>query len=861
MKQIIRGFNGTTSKEVSERELKHTKLAREAATEGFVLLKNDNQILPIMPGQSIALYGAGAKHTIKGGTGSGDVNERASVSIYDGIKNAGYVISNERWLLAYDDIYNKARLVWKEAILKKAEEINNFFEAYSTTPFMLPCGDELDEEEALNDGANIAIFVLSRVAGENADRHDTKGDFLMTDEEEALLSQVSRCYSKVVVVINTGGLVDLNNIEKYENVFVIVQFMQAGQEGGNAFADILSGKVSPSGKMTDTWALSYNDYPNAATFSHKSGDVFAEHYYEGIYVGYRYFDTFDVPVRYSFGHGLSYTEFDIKFKEALVITETDAMPRVSLTVEVANIGEKYAGKEVVQIYVSCPQKKLIKEFRRLVAFAKTDLLSPEQKQTLQISFPIDSLASYDESQAAWIMEGGCYGIWIGNSLANANLCSALELDGEAVVMQCEHICPLQQELTELTPAREKVQVKEQEWIAKIAEEALPDISISAKSIPVKVAKYTTEIAPMEGKAAEIVNALSKEQLIQLTTGEIVTGGAETFGASGTTAPGSAAETPKVAEGEPWNLSSIVLADGPAGLRLIQHYEVYENKVQQFYIMDALEGGFFAKKNPIKGELYYQYCTAIPVGTLLAQTWNTELITEIGQMIGKEMEEFFVTLWLAPGMNIHRNPLCGRNFEYYSEDPLLSGMMAAAMTKGVQRQPGCGTTIKHFACNNQEDNRLGSDSIVSERALREIYLKGFEIAIKSSQPMSVMTSYNLINGVHTANSYDLCTKVAREEWGFRGAIMTDWTTTTNSTAGVCTASGCMHAQNDMIMPGFLEDHEDIQKALDNGSLNIDEVKRCVYNTVRLILQSNRYENAVSYTEQFDELKSYIDVIVQ
>ena len=258
----------------------------------------------------------------------------------------------------------------------------------------------------------------------------------------------------------------------------------------------------------------------------------------------------------------------------------------------------------------------------------------------------------------------------------------------------------------------------------------------------------------------------------------------------------------------------------------------------------------------EGTTYYQYCTALPVGTLLAQTWDVNLLKEAGEMIGREMELFNVTLWLAPGMNIHRNPLCGRNFEYYSEDPLLSGMMASAITLGVQKVPGCGTTIKHFACNNQEDNRMGSDSVLSERALREIYLKGFEIAVKNSQPMSIMTSYNQINGVHAANSYDICTKAARDEWGFAGAIMTDWTTTTASTAGVCTAAGCMRAGNDMVMPGVKEDHDNIRKELKEGTLEISALQRCICNTVNLVLQSNQYEDAVSYSSRFEKLDTYM-----
>ena len=254
---------------------------------------------------------------------------------------------------------------------------------------------------------------------------------------------------------------------------------------------------------------------------------------------------------------------------------------------------------------------------------------------------------------------------------------------------------------------------------------------------------------------------------------------------------------------------------------------------------SIEHGFLARNADIEGaEYYYQYCTAFPIGTLLAQTWDKEVMHEVGKAVAEEMNEFYVTLWLAPGMNIHRNPLCGRNFEYYSEDPLLSGKMAAAMTDGVQSVYGCGTTIKHYACNNQEDNRMGSNSVISERTLREIYLKGFEIAVKESQPMSIMTSYNLVNGIHAANNYDLCTKAARDEWGFKGVFMTDWTTTHNGPD--CTASGCMRAGNDLVMPGIPGDHDNIRAALADGSLPLEQLKLRIAHLVDIVWKSNRYE---------------------
>ncbi|MDY2937700.1 MAG: glycoside hydrolase family 3 C-terminal domain-containing protein [Fusicatenibacter sp.] len=856
-KAKVRTFNGTTSNEITPRELQNGVLARKAAGEGFVLLKNENHFLPIAKGGKIGLYGAGAVRTIKGGTGSGDVNERASVNIWQGMVNAGYEVTSAAWLESYEKLYQQSRLEWKNVILRKMEEQElNFFDAYSVTPFFMPCGDSLDEEAAKKDGASTAIFVLARIAGENKDRFDVEGDYFISKEEKALLSQVCEAYENVVLVINTGGLMDLAFADEFENIRSIVQYVQAGQEGGNAFADLVTGAITPSGKMTDTWALTYQDYPNAATFSYKSGDVSVEKYEEGIFVGYRYFDTFDIPVRYCFGFGLSYTEFSMQAEDLQVSGLGTMNPRVSVKVKVANIGDTYSGKEVVQIYASCPVGKLPKEFRRLAGFAKTKLLSPGEQEELTVSFPLYQLASYDEEKAAWILEKGTYGIWVGNSLDASEISGTIVLDEDAVMVQCENICPLKEDLTVMKLDQDKAAAKEAEWKERAV--GKKTVFVSAKEIPTEIVDYSNPLEELPGEAGSIVNSLSEEQLILLATGDPSRDQGNALGSAGVSVPGAAAETSQTASSEPWNVACIALADGPAGLRLKKEYQVENGEIVPTDFLSALEGGFFAEAQEKRGVSYYQYCTAIPVGTLLAQSWNLDLIKEVGEMIGHEMELFNVTLWLAPGMNIHRNPLCGRNFEYYSEDPLLAGMMAGAMTLGVQKVPGCGTTIKHFACNNQEDNRMGSDSILSERTLREIYLKGFEIAVKNSQPMSIMTSYNLINGVHAANCYDTCTKAARNEWGFAGAIMTDWTTTNVQIKGECTAAGCMRAGNDMVMPGLPMDHENIREELAKGTLSMEELKRCIYNTVNIVLQSNQYEGAVSYLDQFDDLDTYLTV---
>lgn len=848
MKLRKRGYVGTTSTVMSQREKDNAILAREAAAEGFVLLKNEAQTLPLKPGTKIGLYGAGAVRTIKGGTGSGDVNNRYNVNIYDGLKNAGYEITSAEWLEGYDRGYLAARESWKSEIFRKlTEECNgNFFEAYSTTPFSMPAGAAIDEAAAKEDGAEIGMYVLARIAGENADRRDEAGDYYITEEERAQIAVLCEAYEKVILVVNTGGLIDLAFTDEFPNITAVLQFVQAGQEGGNALADVISGKVTPSGKLVDSWALDYMDYPNAAYFSHKSGDVYREEYREGIYVGYRYFDTFDVPVRYSFGYGLSYTEFDIKVTGISKQISAQGKPTLSVSVDVINTGAAYSGKEVVQVYVSCPQGKLPKEFRRLAAFGKTKLLAPGETQSLTLSMELYQLASYSEEQAAWLLETGTYGIWVGNALSTAALCGTFVLDETKVLVQCEHICPLKESLEELQPDKAKLEEKQTAWLRKAEERKLPKVQISAKELPTETVVYEKLQDQYPGRAGEIVDQLSTEELIALATGDPAKDqGASALGSAGQTVPGAAAETVTVAEKAPYYVASIVLADGPAGLRLRSEYQVREDgSIDGGDFLDGFENGYFAEPKESKGIVYHQYCTAIPVGTLLAQSWNLELMHTLGRMIAGEMNEFEVTLWLAPGMNIHRNPLCGRNFEYYSEDPLLAGSMAAAMTQGVQSIPGCGTTIKHFACNNQEDNRMGSDSILSERTLREIYLKGFETAIRSAQPMAMMTSYNLINGVHAANNYDICTKAARDEWGFAGAIMTDWTTTTDSTAGECTAAGCMKAGNDMVMPGDMRDHASIRQALKDGTLDIRELKRCVYHTIKIILQSNQYEDVKS-----------------
>lgn len=821
-----RSFTGVRSNEPQAYEQPHRELARRAAREGIVLLKNENRALPLAPGSKVALFGTGAGRTVKGGTGSGDVNERDSVSVYQGMKNAGFTITNEDWVQGYEAAYMEARCAWRDDILKKADgDAMQFFNVYSASPFCVPAGPK-----AAPSDAETAIYVISRIAGEGSDRFNREGDYLLTPEEKEMLRDICSFYNKVIVAVNTGGLIDLSFLDEYP-VDALLQIVQPGMEGGNAFADIVSGKAVPCGKLTDSWAFRYEDYPSAATFSHNNGNVNREYYEEGIYVGYRYFDSFQVPVRYSFGYGISYTDFKVE-TENIRIRDTEK-PEAAVTVKVTNTGAVYSGREVVQIYGSAPEGRLEKEYRRLCAFAKTKELLPGESQQLEICFPLYQMASYEEKEAAWILEPGYYGIWVGTSLADSALEGMVCLEAEKVLAKTDNICPLREQLQELTLVSEKRRERYEAWTKDGIERGIPVIRTELAAAQTEIIDYAEPEENAEDEAVQLVNELDTEQLVLLATGDPGKGQGSNLGSSGISVPGSAGETSSCAEEK--GIPSIVLADGPAGLRLNQVYYVKDEKIVSLPFEASFEHGFFCPELVCEGEKYYQFCTAIPVGTLLAQTWDLELIEEIGKMIGDEMRRFCVTLWLAPGMNIHRNPLCGRNFEYYSEDPLVSGKMAAAMTKGVQSVAGCGTTIKHFACNNQEDNRMGSDSILSERALREIYLKGFEIAIKESHPLSIMTSYNLINGVHSANNYDLCTKAARREWGFDGVIMTDWTTTEQDET--CTAAGCMRAGNDLVMPGQPTDHANIRQELEAGTLRLQELKACIVRLVSVVLRTN------------------------
>ena len=723
------------------------------------------------------------------------------------MKEAGVTITSEDWLEDYEERYKNARNVWKEKILEDAKHVDNPFDAYANNPFILPEGRAVEARDIAD--AKAAVYVLSRISGEGKDRRRVKGDYYLSEREAADLFFLNEKKIPVILLLNAGGPIELTDIlENTENIKAILNISQPGQESGYAVADILLGNCVPSAKLTTTWARRYEDCPFAEDYSYLNGNLDTEEYKEGIFVGYRYFDSFGKKPLFPFGFGLSYTEFKIEFK-GIETSEKE----LTVEMKVTNIGDTYAGKEVVQIYASLPQTEVKKEYRRLVGYAKTKLLQPGEAETLKITVGQKELAYFSEEKHQWIVEKGNYGIWTGNSSVSLEYSSTVKVEQS---VSLEDTCVLEN----------TAEIEEELWKTYECRKTTADNShcIVFTSHPEEKKIYRSAYATEQ----------MAEDLIPLLYGNIAET-TSTLGAAGIRVPGTAGET---TEGllDKYGIPSLIMADGPAGIRLQQHYEVDRatDTVYGIGVLGALENGFLVDREEHEGaDQYYQYCTAFPVGTVMAQTWNRDLMQRFGEAVALEMEAFHVNLWLAPGLNIHRNPLCGRNFEYYSEDPFLSGTLAASVTKGVQCHKGCGVTIKHFACNNQEDNRMGVDVKISERTLREIYLRGFEIAVKEGQPTAIMSSYNLVNGVHAANSKDLCTRIARKEWGFDGVIMSDWNTTVPEDGSV--AWKCAAAGNDIIMPGNTEDAESIRKAYRNGDLTEEEIRSCAGRILKLISQ--------------------------
>ena len=871
----VTGMAASTN-QTSEREVRNAQLSKEAAEEGMVLLENENQALPLAQGSKAALFGTGSYGTIKGGTGSGDVYNRYTISVYDALTST-YNISNMAWWGEYLKTFEEKKAQAAE------EKKDNDYVKYTQGRFggadsFLAIDQALtqsDMDKAKAGGVTTAFYTVSRVSGEGADRMIGKGDYELSEVEYNNIKLIAKNFDKCVVLLNVGGVVDTKFFSEIEGVDGLVLMSQAGMEGGNALADILTGKTTPSGKLTDTWAKNYSDYPAATTIGDNDGDNKQEDYKEGIYVGYRYFDTFNITPAYEFGYGKSYTSFDV---EPLTVAADEN--NVSVTVNVTNTGDTYSGKEVVEVYFSAPDGSIEKPYQELAGFAKTDNLAPGESQKLTVTYKTTEMSSYDEAKAAYVMEDGDYIVRVGDSSRNTKVAGVLTLDKDVVTEQLSNQLTLDKNWKDLsktgkTPYSYKDEAAQIKAAARIA---LPSAKIktennASKIDEKKVTTYLTADAAKDYKAAEnevvetvdavpantklidvydgkvsmesFVASLDDTQLANLANG--ISGAStsgDTWGADANSVTGAAGETSQLYFNS-LGIPNTVEADGPAGIRVT------------------------AETTDKDGNAVYNYCTAFPIGTLLAQTWNTDLVNRVGKAIGEEMVEIGVTLWLAPGMNIHRDPLCGRNFEYYSEDPALTGYVGSAITAGVQSNKGVGVTIKHYITNNQETNRSAVNTSVSERTLREIYLKGFEMVVKSAQPMAIMSSYNKVNGTYACENFDLLTSVPRGEWGFDGMVMTDWGA--GNRAGVDTM---MHAGNDLVMPGRTQDR--MIAALQGNPVgttadpNLDktlvrgDIQKCVSRVLTMIMRSSQFGKMNSkvdvkaHTETYDNLVTYSSV---
>lgn len=779
----------------------HISLSREAAEEGMVLLKNNDQLLPLRAGSRVALFGKGCFDYVKGGGGSGDVGTVYVRNLYEGLKELQDVVS------VYDPTY--------EFYKKNIQE--QYAAGYTPGRTVEP---ELKEEQvkAARAFADTAIIVFSRFSGEGGDRSDVEyeaeynpwrsdcepdeklsygyifpdGDFYLTQAEKAMVKQVEAQFDRIIAVLNVGGVVDTSWIKEDDKITSALLAWQGGMEGGLAAAELLTGKVTPSGKLSDTFAAKLEDYPSTENFHQSPHYV---DYTEDVYVGYRYFETIPQAaekVCYPFGYGLSYTEFLLENQRAW---EQDGSIKVS--VQVTNVG-RYAGKEVVQVYTSAPQGLLRKPAKELRAFEKTRLLQPGESQVVTLSFAKASMASYDDlgkiAKAAYVLEKGSYHILVGTSVRAVTPTEfAVIVSEDTVVEQLDSKCvptSLQKRMLadgsfEELPLSEPNDPNECifEKMEPGTEEAVMPAT-RARDRYLMIHPFAKGARPLmdvvEGKMTldEFVAQLSDEDLMHLLGGQPNVGVGNVFGY------GNLPE---------YGVPNIMATDGPAGVRIN-----WETGIRT---------------------------TAWPCATMLASTWNPTLIEKVGTAGGKEVKENNLAVWLTPAVNIHRNPLCGRNFEYYSEDPVLTGKIGAAMVRGIQSQH-VAASVKHFACNNKEINRKHSDSRVSERALREIYLKGFEIIVKEAEPWTIMSSYNIINGHRASENKELLEDILRGEWGFKGMVTSDWWTRGEHYKEI-------KAGNDVKMGNGYP--ERVKRAMEMGAITRDELVRSAKRVLELIMK--------------------------
>ena len=758
----------------------HIELSKNAAKEGMVLLKNNGNILPFASGTKLALFGVATFDYVKGGGGSGDVTVSYTTDLYDGFKRLSDRV---------------------EVCEELADFYRNYIKEISDKDYLPGQKPEPELPDALcksvREYTDTAVISISRFSGEGWDR-DLKGhpmyeegDFYLSHAERAMVEEVKKYFPKIVVVMNVGGMVDTEWFFNEDAIQGVLMAWQGGIEGGTAAAELLCGIGNPAGKLTDTFAKRLEDYPSTENF-HESDDYVD--YSEDIYVGYRYFET--IPgvaekVNYPFGFGLSYTSFEWEIRG---VEQNDGS--FIAKVNVKNIGE-VAGKEVIQVYLEAPEGKLGKASRSLIAFRKTELLEPGCTQELSLTWNLHTMASYDDlgkvAKAAYILEKGVYNFHIGNSVRNTIRSEyTYSLEEDVIVEQLStKLQPnalkkrmLSDGSYEELPLFEKKK-ESCDFMTEVPLEVLENIYTPMRLVSTlprdrdkRDIHWFEEVA--EGKITldEFVSQLPNEAICHML------GGQPNFGVANTCGFGNLPD---------FGVPNAMTADGPAGVRINKECGVYT--------------------------------TAFPCSTQVACTWDPDIAYAIGEAGAKELKENNLAIWLTPAINIHRSPLCGRNFEYYSEDPFVAGMMAAGMVRGIQSQK-VSASVKHFALNNKETNRKNSDSRVSERAAREIYLKAFEIIVKTADPWYIMSSYNLINGVRASECGELLTDILRGEWNFGGMVSSDWHVHSEHYVEI-------NAGNDMRMPGGFP--ERLLTALENGAITRETLEISAKRVLNMLLK--------------------------
>ena len=769
-----------------------SNLCKNAAAEGTVLLKNDGNLLPLSKGTRLAVFGRMQTSYYRSGTGSGGgVQLKEIPCILNSLKANSDLVLDENLINIYtewvkENPFDDGGGVWAGEPWHQKE---------------MPISDEIAQSAALNN--DVALVIIGRTAGEDHDNADVEGSYRLTEDEEDMLSKVGKYFKKIIVALNVGNVIDLSFMDKY-NPQSVLYIWQGGMEGANAFAEILSGKMYPSGKLSDTQALSLDGHPTSASFGN-GGKII---YDDDIYVGYRYFETFAKEnVRYPFGYGLSYTEFDTSYSAAI---DGDF---ITINTNVKNIGD-FCGKEVIQVYFEAPESDMGSPSRQLVEFAKTKELAPAESEELTIRFPINQMSAFDDTgvtgnKSCYVLLKGAYKIFAGADVRSAKCIFTYNLPSIKVTEQLSSAMAPYIDLDVI-----KAEKKNDTYV-------IGHRSIKGKAANVEGFKTDFAELPFSGdkniklsdvfeekhSLDEFIAQLNDIELSALVCGEGICSPKVTAGAAG--AIGGLTEALSY-----YGIPACCVADGPSGIKISKEYET----------------------------------TLTPNGTMLACTWNTEIVKQLFEAIGGELKKYEVDSLLGPGLNIHRSPLCGRNFEYFSEDPYLSGKMGACITKGIAKH-GTYSTIKHLCCNNQERSRADYDVWVTERALREIYLKPFEIAVKEGENVLIMTSYNSVNGFWSASNYDLTAKILRGEWGFENIVMTDWWARCNSNQGEWGSTNrldvMVRSQNDlyMVCPDVLVKSVSVVNGLEKGTITRAQLQLSCKRILEWILKTNTFKEYI------------------